>query len=226
MSLFGTSFVRRGSRNWRRVADLSRSGTLPGGECERAGCRQARMSSLNPAHEIGQIMTYELDRSGNCPNRVGARPGNSRVARLVMIGLLSLALVAAPSISFAGGKAEETGSEAALGAAAVVSSLIYGPVKLVYATGGLLVGAFAWAFTAGDTEVAEKVFTRSLRGTYVITPDILTGEQELVFIGRDVNEPSAHAGELASSSSVPSGVDPAPVVNETIDGNGYDETGW
>jgi hypothetical protein len=143
-----------------------------------------------------------------------------------MIGLLSLALVAAPSLSFAGGKAEETGREGALGAAAAVSSLIYGPVKLIYATGGLLVGAFAWAFTAGDTEVAGKVFTRSLRGTYVITPDILTGEQELVFIGRDVNEPSAHTSEMVSSSSVPSGVDPAPVVDETIDGNGYDETGW
>jgi hypothetical protein len=79
------------------------------------------------------------------------------------------------------------------------------------------VGAFAWAFTAGDSQVAEKVFTRSLRGTYVITPDILTGEQELHFIGRDVEEPIARTEAIASVE---------PMTTETLDDSGYDEMGW
>ena len=133
------------------------------------------------------------------------------------MAVLVLALAGAPSASFADGKAKETSREGGLGAAAAISSLVYGPVKLVYATGGLIVGAFAWAFTAGDSQVAEKVFTRSLRGTYVITPDILTGEQELHFIGRDVEEPIARTEAIASVE---------PMTTEPLDDSGYDEMGW
>jgi len=96
--------------------------------------------------------------------------------------------------------------------------LVYGPVKLVYATGGLIVGAFAWAFTAGDTQVATKVFTRSLRGNYVVTPDHLTGERELIFIGRDVGSVEAGSAEAVTSSQT--------ATEEKTDESGYDEMGW
>jgi hypothetical protein len=194
------------------------------------------MSRPNPAQEVGQIMTIELDRSGSRPKHVDVRPEthdagvqeqatlrSGKLGRMLLVGLVALAMIAAPSVGFAGEKAAETGREGGLGAAAAISSLVYGPVKLLYATGGLVVGAFAWAFTAGDTQVAEKVFTRSLRGTYVITPDILTGERELVFIGRDVDEPRAHTAALASASTGTAGID-AP--SESIDDNDYDEMGW
>lgn len=141
----------------------------------------------------------------------------------MLTSLVVLSLIGAPSVGFAGETAVETGRESGLGAAAALSSLVYGPVKLVYATGGLLVGAFAWAFTAGDTEVAEKVFTRSLRGTYVITPGILTGEQELVFIGRDVEAGQASGTEAVASVSPSSTVD-SPETS--YDNSGYDEMGW
>ncbi|MBJ23009.1 MAG: hypothetical protein GY910_28855 [bacterium] len=149
------------------------------------------------------------------PSRGGRR--GSGFGRRVLTALVLVALVGAPSASFAGDKATETGREGGLGAAAAISSLIYGPVKLIYATGGLVVGAFAWAFTAGDSQVAEKVFTRSLRGTYVITPDILTGERELVFIGRAVEESVETSESIASAS---------PPNSEEIDEGGYDELGW
>ena len=194
------------------------------------------MSPPNPAQEVGQNMTYELDRSGHRPKTGAVRPEfehqkspqdrRGRLVRVILVGLLSLALIGAPSVGFAGEKAAQTGREGGLGAAAAVSSLIYGPVKLLYATGGLVVGAFAWAFTAGDTQVAERVFTRSLRGTYVITPDILTGDKELVFIGRDV-QPGEATGTRAFASAADAqpaaeASEPAPLDDET----GYDEMGW
>jgi hypothetical protein len=125
--------------------------------------------------------------------------------------VLALALIALPS-------AGEVGRESGLGAAAAISSLVYGPLKLVYATGGLVVGAFAWIFTAGDTQVAEKVFTRSLRGTYVITPEILLGEERLEFIGRDLGNRPARTENVASASSA---TRPVPVEDPE-----YDELGW
>lgn len=133
-----------------------------------------------------------------------------------------MALAGAPVTAMAGETAADTSREGGLGAAAALSSLIYAPIKLVYATGGLLIGGFAWAFTAGDTQVAEKVFTRSVRGTYVITPEILTGEEELVFIGRNVGE------STGSTTAVAAAPPPAP-PSETYDRSyeqTYDELGW
>jgi hypothetical protein len=132
--------------------------------------------------------------------------------------VLALALIALPSAGLAKNKAGEVGRESGLGAAAAISSLVYGPLKLVYATGGLVVGAFAWIFTAGDTQVAEKVFTRSLRGTYVITPEILLGEERLEFIGRDLGNRPARTENVASASSA---TRPVPVEDPE-----YDELGW
>lgn len=154
-------------------------------------------------------MTFEWNRSGERPRTAGVR-------RLAVSLVLAVAMAGAPAVSFADGAAKETSREGGLGAAAALSTLVYGPVKLLYATGGLIVGSFAWAFTAGDSQVAEKVFTRSLRGTYVITPDHLTGERELVFIGRDVGE-----ARPAATSAVAS----APPA-ETLDESGYDDMGW
>jgi hypothetical protein len=129
---------------------------------------------------------------------------------------LGAALVAAPSVGFAAEKAGEVSKESGLGAAAAVSSLVYAPVKLVYAIGGLVVGSLAWAFTAGDSEVAGQVFTRSLLGNYVITPQILTGEEELVFIGRDPDDGPVAAETVAAAEA------PTPAYEDP----GYDEMGW
>lgn len=164
-------------------------------------------------------MTFEIERSGDRPKTGVVRPKSS--ARRLMTALLVVSLLGAPSAGFAASTAVETGREGGLGAAAALSTLIYGPVKLLYATGGLIVGGFAWAFTAGDSQVAEKVFTRSLRGTYVLTPDHLTGEREVVFIGREVDESSGEAETVASATTASTSTPEQP-----LDTSGYDEMGW
>jgi len=96
----------------------------------------------------------------------------------VMLGVLVLALQAGPV------RAEDGASEAGLGTAAAISSLIYGPVKIVYSLLGTVFGGFAWALSGGDTEVLSAVVTPAIRGDYVVTPSILRGERPLEFIGR------------------------------------------
>jgi hypothetical protein len=80
---------------------------------------------------------------------------------------------------------ERIGMEAGLGAASAVSSLIYGPVKLCYATGGALIAGLGWLFSAGDQQVVSPILTAALRGDYVVTPEHLTRHRSLEFIGRD-----------------------------------------
>ena len=78
----------------------------------------------------------------------------------------------------------DAANEGGLGVAAALASLVYGPFKVVYSLGGTAVAGCAWIFSAGDSEVATTVLTRAVRGTYVITPAALRGEEEIEFIGR------------------------------------------
>ena len=159
-------------------------------------------------------MKYSMNGTGVSPCVGDVRPRRNTLGRTLVAGLLAAVLVAAPSLSMAEDSAAEVSKESGIGAASALSSLIYGPVKLVYAVGGLVVGSFAYAFTAGDTEVAGKVFTRSLRGDYVITPALLTGEDSLEFIGRDIPE-AQPAPTTAVASTTP-----------TYEDTEYDDLGW
>ncbi len=76
-------------------------------------------------------------------------------------------------------------SEAGVGALAALSTLVYGPIKVVYAAGGVIFGGFAWALSGGDRDVMNAVFTPAVRGDYVVTPAHLRGERPLEFFGRD-----------------------------------------
>jgi hypothetical protein len=172
-------------------------------------------------------MKISLNRSGVSPAAGDVRPQmddlqlrrRTRLYRGALVAILAVALVGAPTVGFAAESSDHVSRESGLGAAAAISSLVYGPVKILWAVGGLVSGGLAWAFTAGDTEVASTVFTRSLRGTYVITPAILTGEEPLEFIGRDIDD-SQRTENVAA-------VDAAPTTTtQGFDDSGYDEMGW
>jgi hypothetical protein len=100
----------------------------------------------------------------------------------------SLLLVVALVVSIQPGPAfaaeDNTASEAGIGAGAALCSLVYGPVKIAYATLGLVFGGMAWGLSGGDSDVLNAVVLPAVRGDYVVTPAILRGERPLEFIGR------------------------------------------
>lgn len=99
--------------------------------------------------------------------------------------LLACILVIGVNPAIAQAQERSAASEAGVGAAAAITTLVYGPVKVVYALGGLIFGGFAWALSGGDRDVMNAVFTPAVRGDYVVTPAHLRGEKPLEFIGRD-----------------------------------------
>lgn len=113
-----------------------------------------------------------------------ANPGSRAGRRLMMSLLVCVALAVTPATALAAGEGETMVREAGIGMGTAVASLIYAPIKLVYAFGGMVVGGLAWAFSGGDTTVAEIVLTPSVRGDYVISRKQLLGEQEIEFFGR------------------------------------------
>ena len=105
----------------------------------------------------------------------------SRAPCLVAVAL-TLVLVAPLSA-----RAEESEPSAAYnaitGIGATVCTLVYTPLKVVYALTGTIISGFAWAWTLGDTDVAGPIFNSSVRGDYVVTPRHLEGRDRLEFVG-------------------------------------------
>ena len=103
-------------------------------------------------------------------------------------GFLSLTLVfvltAATTVRAEEKQERNIAAHFGLGVGAAICSLVYGPVKVIYASLGTLTSGFAWVFTGGRTDIAREIITASVRGDYVVTPENLTFTEPLVFTGR------------------------------------------
>jgi len=74
-------------------------------------------------------------------------------------------------------------SDAGFGFVAVIANIVYMPAKVVYGTLGLVTGSLAYVVTVGDSDTAQKVWSPSLGGSYVITPAMLQGDEPILFNG-------------------------------------------
>jgi hypothetical protein len=92
-------------------------------------------------------------------------------------------------------------SSAGMGAAAGLSTILYLPLKAAFAIGGGLVGGLAYAFSGGNETAAKSIWTTSMYGPYIITPEHLRGDRPIRFLG--VAEPDNSATAIAP-------LDPAP----------------
>ena len=96
----------------------------------------------------------------------------------------------ASSVSTEGSDASSTGMQVAAG----VSTLLYFPLKAAFAISGGIVGGLAYAFSGGNEQAAKSIWTTSLYGTYIITPDHLQGNRPIRFLGvADSNDAPASA---------------------------------
>lgn len=89
-----------------------------------------------------------------------------------------------------------TASSAGMQAAAGFSTLLYLPLKAAFAIGGGIVGGLAYAFSGGNENAAKSIWTTSLYGTYIITPDHLRGDKPIRFLGVP-DQPDMSAGQPA-----------------------------
>jgi hypothetical protein len=76
-----------------------------------------------------------------------------------------------------------------LGVGSALANVVYVPAKVVYAGLGLLTGGAAYVLTGGSSTVANRILTPAVRGTYVITPKHLTGEESVEFVGKPPSPP-------------------------------------
>jgi hypothetical protein len=90
---------------------------------------------------------------------------------------------------------------AGYGAGALLCNLLYIPAKLTYAILGGIVGGGTYLITAGNQQAANTVWRSSLGGDYVVTPQMLAGQQPINFSGPTDTPPTAPEPVTSSSSS-------------------------
>ena len=110
--------------------------------------------------------------------------------RRIAIGLVVFVLVfgtvgVRPAHAEQRGSQEQMGPAESLGwgMAAIGTNLVYIPVKIVWAVSGSLTALLAWGFSAGNSDVAMSVLQPSLGGTWVVTPEMMRGDDPILFMG-------------------------------------------
>jgi hypothetical protein len=119
--------------------------------------------------------------------------------RRIAIGLVVLGLVfgtvgVRPARAEQHAPQEQMGPAESLGwgMAAVGTNLVYIPVKIVWAISGSLTALLAWGFSAGNGDVALSVLQPSLGGTWVVTPEMMRGDDPILFIGPSYEAKNEH----------------------------------
>jgi hypothetical protein len=99
---------------------------------------------------------------------------------------LAFALVAMCSLTATNAAAQEEEArsltrEGSTGAGAAILNLVYAPLKMAYASGGLVISGLAWCWTGGDTSISGPIYRAAVGGDYVITPDHVSRDESVTF---------------------------------------------
>ncbi len=110
----------------------------------------------------------------------------SLVFRVVAATLLVMVVAGAPAAALADEAPERNIMlHYGLGVGSVFATLVYGPVKVMYATLGSITGGLAYLLTGGRLDVPREIIQPAVRGDYVVTPEHLTFNQPLLFVGKE-----------------------------------------
>jgi len=105
------------------------------------------------------------------------------VTFIVILTFCSMITIPAWSQSSSSDEQQGTAAGAGMGAASAVSTIVYFPFKAAFAIGGGIVGGLAYVFSGMSEQTAKNIWIPSMYGTYVITPEHLSGDRPVRFFG-------------------------------------------
>ncbi|MGC4099423.1 MAG: hypothetical protein QM706_20155 [Nitrospira sp.] len=105
------------------------------------------------------------------------------VVFIVAITYCSVLVAPAWSQSSSADAQQGTAAGAGMGAASAAATILYFPFKAAFAIGGGIVGGLAYLFSGLSEPTAKSIWIPSVYGTYVITPEHLSGDRPVRFLG-------------------------------------------
>jgi hypothetical protein len=65
----------------------------------------------------------------------------------------------------------------------VLADVFYFPAKVVFAGVGATTSGLAYVLTLGDSSVSNNIWNASVEGNYILTPNMIAGEEPVRFVG-------------------------------------------
>jgi hypothetical protein len=89
-----------------------------------------------------------------------------------------------------------------VGVSAIIGNFFYVPSKLAYVVIGGIAGGAAYLITGMNPRPANRIWRSSLGGDYVLTPEMITGEEPIHFMGPVSSERATHTAAAEHGSYV------------------------
>jgi hypothetical protein len=82
-----------------------------------------------------------------------------------------------------------------------LATIPYCAGKSAFAVAGSVVGGLGYAFSGGNSETAQAIWTKSVYGTYILRPAHLRGEEPIHFVGQSDEYKSESVKRAAATSN-------------------------
>jgi hypothetical protein len=119
------------------------------------------------------------------------------VAIVLILTVMGLTMIP-PGSARAGDQVSSTDNSESTGmqVASWLLTVPYCAGKSAFAIAGSVVGGLGYAFSGGNSETAQSIWTKTVYGTYILRPAHLRGEEPIQFLGKadgDHTEPMKRA---------------------------------
>jgi len=106
------------------------------------------------------------------------------IAIVLIVTVMGLTMMT-PRLAFAEDQTSSTDSSEGTGiqVASWLLTLPYCAGKSAFAIAGSVVGSLGYAFSGGNSETAQAIWTKSVYGTYILRPAHLRGEEPIHVVG-------------------------------------------
>ena len=127
--------------------------------------------------------------------------GSRSIAFVLIVTVMGLTMISA-GVTFAEDRTSSTDSSEDTGiqVASWLATIPYCVGKSAFAVAGSVVGGLGYAFSGGNSETAQAIWTKSVYGTYILRPAHLRGEEQIHFLGQS----EEHKSESVERAAAPS----------------------
>ncbi len=149
--------------------------------------------------EQSQLDIHAFTQEPPLPDEVVEPTFQQEKVRVVVSSSEELTLSHDPEFEI--GESDPLDEEPSLGlqVAGGALSVLYTPIKIVYAGLGGLMGGVAYLVTAGNEKTAQSIWDASLRGTYWLKAEHIQGEEPILFKGEPSFSDSIHEARIENN---------------------------
>ena len=156
---------------------------------------------MNERHVVGNgLLKFPI-----APETHHMKKWSRSVAIVLIVTFMGLTMIP-PGSTLAENQSSSTDSSDGTGiqVASWLLTVPYCAGKSAFAIAGSVVGGLGYAFSGGNSETAQSIWTKTVYGTYILRPAHLRGEEPIQFLGKadgDQSEPMKRAAATSDRAN-------------------------